>query len=65
MITKLLTYFNEQEEYEKSQIVTEIYNGWLNYNLDKDNTKVSTKTKRKRGRPRKNNTDSSIDKNKK
>lgn len=60
IITHLLTYFNNNEEYEKSKIVTEIYNGWLNYNLIDKN-----KPKRKRGRPKKNtNTSSNKDKNK-
>ena len=59
MINKLIHFFNEQEKYEDSKIIAEVYNGWLDYTTDVPKTKNNKTdnvkpTKRKRGRPRKN-----------
>ena len=56
IISKLINFFNEYEEYEKSQIIQEVYDGWLAYNQVESETepKPETKPKRRRGRPRKN-----------
>ena len=49
IINHLVDYFNNEELYENSKIVTDIHNGWIEYTKEQEAKPV----KKKRGRPRK------------
>ena len=54
MINKLISFYNSEEKYENSQIISSVYNGWMQYTNQPIDIVEPPKPKRKRGRPRKN-----------